>query len=178
MGVTGLRIGVADLLAHPGERRPITRGVPADELGTIATSSARVPAGGTLHLDLVLESILPPSIVVTGTVTFPWEGACRRCLREVTAEGVVELREIVEHRPTEGETYGLRHDTVDLGEIVYDAVLLSLPLAPLCAEDCRGPAPEVFPAAIAGEESEPADPEGADRPRDPRWSTLDELRFD
>lgn len=178
MGATALRIGVTDLLAHPGERRPVTRGVPAGDFGVITTSSAHVPASGTVQLDLVLESILPPSIVVTGTVTFPWQGACRRCLREVTAEGIVEVREIVERRPTDGETYGLRHDTVDLGEIVYDAVLLSLPLAPLCAVDCRGPAPEQFPTTVVGELPETTGDDSTDRPHDPRWAALDQLDFD
>jgi uncharacterized protein len=54
-------------------------------------------------------------------------------------------------------------------------VLLHLPLAPLCREDCRGPAPDAFPAVVAGE----LDDEPADGPRgDPRWAALDVLRRD
>jgi uncharacterized metal-binding protein YceD (DUF177 family) len=57
--------------------------------------------------------------------------------------------------------------------------MLTLPLAPLCSDDCKGPAPDVFPAVIEGDEvpAEPAAPSG-EAPADPRWAALDGLRFD
>ncbi len=66
-------------------------------------------------------------------------------------------------------------DEVDLERVVRDAVLLSLPLAPLCREDCPGPAPESFPARVA---ADPLDDEGAEPSPDPRWAGLDQLKFD
>jgi uncharacterized metal-binding protein YceD (DUF177 family) len=51
--------------------------------------------------------------------------------------------------------------------MVRDAVLLALPLAPLCQEACAGPEPEAHPL-------------GADddlRPDD-RWAALEQLKFD
>ncbi len=98
---------------------------------------------------------------------------------------------IVTH-PTEGETYALDRDVVDLEPLVRDAVLLSLPLAPLCANDCQGPAPEAFPAIVeddvavvspqpgslrADADADAADLEEEPR-RDPRWAALDQLRLD
>ena len=63
--------------------------------------------------------------------------------------------------PTEGETYPLDGEQVDLEPLVRDAVLLALPLAPLCADDCPGPAPEAFPTGPADtEEPPPAIPAG------------------
>ena len=63
--------------------------------------------------------------------------------------------------------------------MVRDAVLLTLPLAPLCADDCKGPAPEVFPAVVEGDAAPSADDDEAiDAPGDPRWAALDGLRFD
>jgi uncharacterized protein len=58
-------------------------------------------------------------------------------------------------------------------------VLLTLPLAPLCGDDCKGPAPEAFPAVVEDD----AVPSGAgdappDAPADPRWAALDALHFD
>jgi uncharacterized protein len=87
----------------------------------------------------------------------------------------VELSEVFEPQPTPGETYPIDGDDLDLEPLVRDAVLLHLPLAPLCREDCRGPAPEVFPAVVAGEGAEEPD-DGP--PRDPRWAALDVLRGD
>ena len=50
-----------------------------------------------------------------------------------------------------------------------DAVLLELPLAPLCSEDCRGLCPQCgINRNVADCECVPAG--------DPRWSVLDTLR--
>ena len=38
----------------------------------------------------------------------------------------------------EGETYPLDGDQIDLEPMVRDAVLLELPLGPLCGDDCAG----------------------------------------
>jgi uncharacterized protein len=86
---------------------------------------------------------------------------------------------VYEPHPTPGETYPIDGDDLDLEPLVRDAVLLHLPLAPLCREDCRGPAPEVFPAVVAGEgEGGPDDETDDGPPRDPRWAALDVLRGD
>ena len=74
----------------------------------------------------------------------PWTGECRRCLGDAHGIARAEVREIFEARPTEGETYPLTGDHIDLEPLVRDAVLLSLPLAPLCSEGCLGPAPETL----------------------------------
>ncbi len=61
-------------------------------------------------------------------------------------------------------------DHIELEPVVREAVLLSLPLAPLCGPECQGPDPGRFPTRTGEEE--------ADQQRDPRWDALDELRFD
>ena len=69
-------------------------------------------------------------------------------------------------------------DEVDLEPVVRDAVLLALPLAPLCGETCAGPDPESFPTGPAGErrlEEQEAEEEPAG---DPRSAALRELRLD
>jgi len=175
MGGRPLVVGVTDIRRQPGTRRPLQRGVVLPGLGI---SSAHVPEGAEIGLDLELEA-LSNGLVATGTLTVPWEGECRRCLREVRSESIAEIREVFEPKPVEGETYPLAVDTVDLEPMVRDAVLLTLPLAPLCADDCKGPAPEVFPAVVEGEESPAEDDDDVPGPPvDPRWAALDGLRFD
>jgi uncharacterized protein len=160
-----LVVGVTELRKRSGSRRTVTTDV---ELPGLAISSAAVPPGGEVHVELELESV-PESVVATGTVEAPWQGECRRCLRTVTGTLRADVREVFELHPVEGETYPLVDDHVDLEPVVRDAVMLSLPLAPLCDDDCRGPDPDEFP--IAGEGSEAKEP-------DPRWSALGDLRFD
>lgn len=173
MAARPLVVGVADLRRQPGTRRRLRRAVALTGLGI---SSAHVPEGAELLLDLELEA-LSNGLTATGTVTVPWVGECRRCLRDVAGESVAEVREVFEPSPVEGETYRLGEDTVDLEPMVRDAALLALPLAPLCGEDCRGPAPHAFPAGVEGEPDE-SDDAGEEPAPDPRWAALGELRFD
>ncbi len=164
-------VHVTELRRRPGTRKPVQRTVAAHGL---ALSTAEVPEGADIDLDLVLESI-PDGVVVDGTVAAPWQGECRRCLGSVEGSLSLDLREIFEPHPTEGETWPLRGDDLDLGPMVHDAVLLALPLAPLCGEACRGPAPEEFPAVLETS-AEGASEDGANRrgdgPPDPRWAAL------
>lgn len=141
----------------------------------LSISTAGVPEGAEVGVDGVLESI-PGGIVFDGTIAVPWAGACRRCLDDIEGTVTTEVREVFEARPTEGETWPLHGDDLDLAPMVRDTVLLVLPLAPLCSPDCRGPAPESFPAVVStGDSPVVPDDQAA---RDPRWAVLDQLRSD
>lgn len=178
-----LEVIVADLRRRPGSARQFHASV---ELAGLATSTAAVPGGGLVEVDVELES-LSNAIVASGMLRAPWTGVCRRCLGEV--EGIVEVdvREIFEVSPTEGETYELGHDTVDLEPMVRDQVILALPLAPLCGTGCAGPAPERFPTGPFddGDNDDTDDDAESDASTsrrfsgvDPRWAALDQIRFD
>lgn len=156
---------VAELRRRLGSRRPVHQELAAHGF---SLSTAWVPEGASVVFDGTLESI-SDGVVVSGTLTVPWVGECRRCLREASGEAVVDVREIFETTPTDGETFPLEGDHLDLGPMVHDTVLLALPLAPLCGPDCLGPAPDEFPARVADDDAE------AEPPRDPRWAALDDL---
>ncbi len=67
------------------------------------------------------------------------------------------------------DAYPMTGNDLDLEPMARDAVLLELPLAPLCAPDCRGLCPQCGANRNLGDcECAPA--------RDPRWSALDALR--
>lgn len=161
-----------ELRRRPGTQREVEVATP---LPGLALTSAQVPEHAEVVLDGVLEAI-EGAITISGTVTAPWVGECRRCLDPVDGVLEVTLSEVFEARPIEGETYPLEGDDVDLEPVVRDAVLLHLPLAPLCRPDCPGPAPESFPATVAVEGGGEGDSE--EHPRDPRWAALDQLKFD
>ena len=160
-----LVVGVAELQRRPGTQRELHVAAPLDD---VATSAARVPAGADVAVDGVLESIEGGRVTLTAVESVPWTGACRRCLEPVHGVAEVELREVFEPAPVEGETYLLTGDELDLGSAVRDAALLALPLAPLCRDDCAGPAPEVFPTG-------PDDSAEPEPQPDPRWAKLREL---
>lgn len=166
MSVPVIRVGVSDLRRHPGSRRDLRRTVP---VGGAAVSTAAVPADAGAELDLVIES-LSDGVTVTGTVTFPWTGPCRRCLEETSGTARAEIREVFKDHPEGPDLLPVEGDAIDLGPVVHDAVVLALPLAPLCREDCPGPDPDHFPVTTGDG--------GAERPVDPRWAALEQLRFD
>ena len=81
------------------------------------------------------------------------------------------MQELFEAIPLDGETYPLEHDSVDLALPVRDAVLVELPLAPLCGPDCAGLCP------VCGRDSND-DPCSCDQTTpDPRWAALSQLEL-
>jgi uncharacterized protein len=163
-----LNIGVADLLRRPGNHRDEHLEVVIDGLEVLGS---HVPAGAATVIDVRLESV-NEGIVARGTIEVPWAGECRRCLCPIASTLRTDVYEVFEDEPVEGETSKLDVDRIDLEPLAREAVLLELPLAPLCREDCAGLCPEC----------------GADRnfedcghvltTVDDRWAALDELRFD
>ncbi len=157
-------IGVTEQLRHPGVRRDVVARGSLDDVGI---SSSRVLEGSEIEARLTIEAMSDHSLTATGTVTADWAGECRRCLATVEGTVVADVHEVFDARPVEGETYPLQGDRIDLEPMVRDAVLLALPLAPLCEEACAGPEPEGHPLGA-----------GDDVRTDDRWAALDELKFD
>lgn len=163
-----LSLGVADLLSRPGRRRDEHLEVVLDDLVVLGSSVAE---GEVLQIDLRLEA-LNEGVVVKGTTRAPWLGECRRCLRPVRATLQAPILEIFEIEPTDGETRLLQGDHVDVEPVVREAVLLELPLAPLCRADCAGL------CAACGTDRNQADCGCAEEVRDQRWAGLDQLHFE
>lgn len=172
-----LRVSVTEIRRHLGSRLPVHGAVLAEGL-TLPDVGVGVEDGAEVSFDGELESI-SEGVVLTGVATVPWVGDCRRCLSEVGGVATVDVREIYEINPTDGETWPLVNDEVDLGPLLHDTSLLALPLAPLCDDDCPGPAPNSFPTAVEGHvgaDTDDGDEPGSGGPsRDPRWAALDGL---
>jgi uncharacterized protein len=163
-----LRLDVADLLHQPGSRREVR--LDARALAGVAVGSTVLDAAEPLHVDATIERV-PDGIVVRGDVTGRWRAPCARCLTEVTGDVRCDLSELFEARPLEGETYPLEGDEIDLEPAVRDAVLLDVPVAPHCREDCRGL------CAVCGADRNTTDCDCDTEPSDPRWDALRELRL-
>ncbi len=134
-----------------------------------------VPAGARLHLDLRLESVME-GVLVTGTVSASVAGECARCLGPVTDELVVDMQELfaypdstTEETTSPGEVSRLEGDFCDLEPVVRDAVVLGLPLVPLCREGCPGL------CAICGERWDELPTGHRHDQADPRWAALQQL---
>lgn len=160
-----LVVNIVELLRSPGTKRRLDVEVSPLELGI---DDPRVEVGIELPVRLELES-LSDGIVVTGTVSAPWRDECRRCLAPVADTAAVEIDEVYRTEP-DGESFPLSGDQVDLAPMVRELVVLHLPAAPLCRDDCAG----ICPSCGADRNISPCD--CVTVATDDRWAALDALR--
>jgi uncharacterized protein len=135
-------VELRELGRRPGSLQEFDRTLPAPEGWRIEMIG--VPAGAPVQLRLRLESVME-GVLVSGDVEVPLVGSCARCLEPVEDTLELDVQELfaysgstTEATTEEDEVRLVEHDTIDLGPLVRDAVVLSLPLAPVCTDDCRG----------------------------------------
>ncbi len=166
-------INVADLRRRLGQRRSEPIDIRLTPQQVVASRTTSAPVRG----EVMVESI-ERGVSTTGQVTFGWEGECRRCLEVTGGEMEIDIAEIFQvDAADDSELIPLISDQIDLVPVVRDAVLLSLPLVPLCRDDCAGPDPDRYPAMTATEIEQVKAAEREANP-DPRWAALDQLRLD
>ena len=97
---------------------------------------ARGELVGTLRLDCVrcLSQFHQPFRLSFEGIFLPEED-----VRSPVAKG---KRRASDEPPDEIEVYVLQDDCVELGELLREQVILSVPMQPLCAPDCKGLCPQ------------------------------------
>ena len=169
-------VDTRELGRRAGLSRELRRSAPVPtSLGVPGVLEIR--EGEPVELDLMLESVVE-GVLVTGTAAAVATGECSRCLDPVTEHIEVDLTELfaypgsaTEETTDEDEIPRLVDDRIDLEPTVRDAVVLALPLAPLCREDCPGLCVE------CGVKWADLEPGHGHEKIDPRWAALVE-RFD
>jgi uncharacterized protein len=107
----------------------------------LAVTDSRVPEGVPVALTGTVEAVIG-GVTVAGVLRAPFEGTCRRCLEKATGELIIQIDEVCTDHPDTDLEYAVGTDWLDLEPMVHDACILELPLAPLCADDCKGLCPE------------------------------------
>jgi uncharacterized protein len=124
---------------QPGAAREETRTIPAPD--SLRVELAGVPAGTEVDVTVRLEAV-HEGVLVTGTATAPVSGECARCLEPVTSAVEASFQELYHYDPgpseDEEDVLLLEGDLLDLEPALRDAVVLALPLSPLCSDDCAG----------------------------------------
>jgi uncharacterized protein len=157
---------------HPGEFRDEKRTARApDGLGS---GLVLVPAGADVDFDLRFEAV-SEGVLVTGSAIAPLTGECARCLDPLTSSTEVSFQELYRYLPDPGEDEAdedrfLDGDLIDLEPAFRDAVVLALPLSPLCREDCPG-----LCAVCGAKLAEAGQLHGHGEDIDPRWGLLRQL---
>ena len=162
-----LVLDVHRLARRPGSMLKVVRTVPAP--ADLGLEVIGVPSGADVELNLKLEAVVE-GVLVSGTARAPLTGECVRCLDPLTDEVEVTFAELFVAPGNDGddETLWLQDDLIELEPVVRDAVVLTLPLRPLCEEDCPGLCVQCG-ARLAD------DPEHAHPDVDPRWAALEAL---
>jgi uncharacterized protein len=131
-----------------------------------------VPAGAEVRLRLRLESVME-GVLVSGEIDLPLEGSCARCLEPVEDTLELDVQELfaysgstTEATSEEDEVRRIDGDFLDLEPMVRDAVVLALPLAPVCSEDCSGLCVD------CGQRLDDLPPDHSHELLDPRWAGL------
>ena len=163
-----LSVDVSELLRRPGA----SESVQTDHvLAGVEVPLARVRDDSALRIELLLEALVD-GIHVSGRVRGTAELECRRCLREIVSPLEVDLEELFFY-PGEGEAdevYRVSDEQIDMEPAIRDALMLALPLNPLCTEECRGL------CSTCGADLNQVDCGHSQDPVDIRWTGLEQLR--
>ena len=117
-----------------------------------------VPAGETIEVDARLESVTE-GILLSADVYAVAKGECIRCLDPVEIVIERKIQELYNYEPTNErgkkkknepeiddldieDELMMQGQIMDLETPIRDAVVLSLPINPLCNQDCLGLCPE------------------------------------
>jgi uncharacterized protein len=162
-----------ELGRRPGSMRRVrvTAAAPSDW----ALELVRVPAGADVELELRLEAVMD-GVLVSGTASGPLTAECGRCLEPVETVFTADIQELYAYDPADvaddEPALALVGDLLDLQPVLRDAVVLGLPVNPVCAEDCAGL------CSTCGERLADLDPDHDHETVDPRWASLTTLRED
>ena len=148
--------------------RTVSRTVPAPT--GLTGELVGVPEGSDLAFDLRLESV-SEGVLVSGAAQVTVTGECARCLDPLSQGLRVDVQQLYVYPGNEvdaddDETGHLVDEMIDLEPLLRDAVVLALPLAPVCRDVCPGLCPE------CGARLADVGPEHGHDQVDPRWAAL------
>jgi uncharacterized protein len=135
-----------ELGRRPGALQRLTRTVDAPrDLGIAGVIG--VPEGAPVELELRLESVME-GVLVTGTARATAEGECVRCLEPVEQQLEADFQEMFSYPDADDRGRPKAEPADDAEEdedrllleepVLRDAVVLALPMQPVCQEDCPG----------------------------------------
>ena len=169
-------VDVSRLSRQPGSMLEVARELPAP--ADLVLALARVPEGSPIDVDLTLESVVE-GIWVSGAADVEVTAECSRCLDPIAWNESVALEQMFRYPPTDArgaviqtddddtDTPLVIDDTIDLEGPLRDAIVLALPIAPLCSPDCQGLCPECGERIDDVPHFHPV--------TDPRWAALESL---
>ena len=161
-------VNLHELPRRAGEMRAYGLDFKLEE--TIGTPMLAIKAGESMLIEFKAESV-SDGVLISGQVKSKAKGECGRCLDEIERDVSEEFRELFLYESRKGEDeedelFALDGDIADIETAIRDAVVLTMPINPLCKPDCKGLCSE------CGERWEKLAPDHTHEKIDPRWSGL------
>lgn len=159
------------LARRPGQLRSFERVAPAP--AGLGLDVVKVPKGTDLTLEVRLESVVE-GVLLSGSCRTRATAECVRCLDPIMFDLDLSVQELYAYPDAAAaaaeEIERLEDDLIDLKPVLHDAVVLALPLQPLCQDDCPGLC-ATCGARLAD------DPKHHHDEVDPRWASLQKLNL-
>jgi uncharacterized protein len=172
-------VSLTHLQRRPGNmwESPLEFVAPAE----LEVGMARLVPGSKMPADIRIESVLD-GVLVNLDFEYEVEAECARCLESFMWTDEAHVTELflyeetdsrgrvipaVQDESDESTVFYVHDDSLDLLEVVRDAIVLDLPLSPLCQPDCLGICQQ------CGEKLEDAPHDH--EIRDQRWAALEGL---
>lgn len=139
-------------------------------------SDAQYQTEGDVDVDVTLNRS-GGKILIKGEVKFTHKLQCSRCLKEILRPRTEKIEVLYvpstlldrELELTEADVNTLFYegDVIDLEQPVRDAIILSMPMTPVCRPDCKGLCPR------CGKDLNEEECDCTKRKIDPRWEALE-----
>jgi len=156
--MTSFIFNAHDLPRRAGEMREYELTI--DEHAPVGIPLLAISADEPIYVDLRLQAVAE-GVLVTGDVRAEAVGECTRCLEPVTFDIDETFTELFNYEPDprearqggnkkkgtaaaeiivedEDEQLWMQGDLIDLEGPIRDAVILNMPINPLCSKDCEG----------------------------------------
>ena len=172
-----------DLPRRAGEMKEYELDIEAPE--RVGVPLIGVAQGDIIEVDARLESVTE-GVLLSAEIYAVARGECIRCLDPVEMEVERTIQELYRYEPTHDKSKRKHRDDDDIdleaedelqmdGDVlnleipIIDAIILALPINPLCADECLGLCPD------CGEKWETLPDDHTHDVVDPRWSGLKSL---
>ena len=157
--MTSFIFNAHDLPRRAGEMREYE--ITIDEHENVGIALLAIGANEPIYVDLKLQAVAE-GVLVSGEVRAEAVGECTRCLEPVTLDVDESFAELYNYEidprnvgkkgqgrtpqaeievGEEDEELWMVGDLIDLEAPIIDAVVLNMPINPLCSEDCEGLCP-------------------------------------
>jgi uncharacterized protein len=170
-------LDLASLRLNPGEGRRLELAVALEPL--LLAGETYTPDPALVGVKLEISRMVGPGYALRITFSATLEGPCMRCLKDGAPLIEVDAREVDRPSARGGDPADelsspyMSDEVLNVGAWAHDAFALAVPVKVLCREDCRGLCP------ICAADLNEAPPEHThERPEDPRWAKLRELKLD